>query len=341
LSSYRREFIFKEANMAYFNLNCKISIADKYFFSGLTSVEIKKSVFSLIETCTLEMPTHYKVKDKKGEFTREEVASILPKGQKVVIELGYNGNLRKEFDGYIVEVQEGFPLKIRLEGQGYLLRQINPKPKSFKTTMKEVLEYVLSGTGITLNQNIPTVEVRNFLIKGGHNALWVISDLIEKYPLVAYFRDNELLVGLTQQYKSGLVKYDLNKNVIEKDSLKWRDKEPMQVTMEIIDSGQSKIIHTGDPNGKSIKLKETFNMRNEDLARKYLESKLHGEINLSGYGGTFETFLLPNVEPAFEAHIINPYYPKKNGAYFVTTVTTKMSKSGARRTVEVNGRLIL
>lgn len=45
--------------MPYFKLNCRITFNDEFTLGGLHSVEIKKSVFSLVDTCTLAMPSQF------------------------------------------------------------------------------------------------------------------------------------------------------------------------------------------------------------------------------------------------------------------------------------------
>lgn len=259
-----------------------------------------------------------------------------------MIELGYNGKLRKEFEGYIVNVEEKIPLIIKLEGLSFILRNTTLAATSFKHgTLKEVIEYALIGTGIVLNQKIPVVFIRNYTIAKGVNTLHVIADIIEKHLLSAYFKEHELYVGLTQQFKSGLVKYDLKRNVISKENLRWKENEPVQLTMKIEDgSGKRKTLRAGKENGRLVDLGKG-SLLNEEFYLKLLENKAATEESIGGYEGEFETFLIPNVEPGYEAHILNDDYPEKNSAYFVSSVTTKMSTAGARRTVEINGKLIL
>jgi hypothetical protein len=72
--------------------------------------------------------------------------------------------------------------------------------------------------------------------------------------------------------------------------------------------------------------------------------KALGEIELkrrsyNGYEGSITGWLIPQCMPADSATIHDSDYPKKDGTYFVSAVTTEFSSSGGKRKVQLGFRL--
>lgn len=343
-------FAFKTPHkMAYFKLGCRIVIDNKMVLKGLRNIEIKKSVFSMTDTATLDLSTYYYEKGRIADFKsvpsrRAKFSSLLKKGMPITVELGYNGKLRKEFEGFIANIEENNSLILSLEGLGYLLKQKRPLKKIFKkATLKEVVTYVLDGTGIELYENIPEVQLFNFMIDGTHNCQGVIQDLLDDYLLVAYFKEKVLYVVLTMQVKDRDIKYVMNRNIISRDNLKWKEVEDIKMTMNIEDrnTGAITTIEEGSSTGRVVHLKEVGDSLNIEFCKQLIKSQLSTQANIGGYTGFFETMLIPNADTTCEAHILNPDYPFRDGAYFISSVRTTFGTGGAKREIELGGKLVL
>ena len=340
---------------------------------GAHNINIKKSVFSIADKATIELPTFInKTRNKAGwaesdsiqslKSKREKLAKYLAKGLRVEIEIGYNGKLNKEFTGFISNIEENKSLVITLEGLSYLLRTSKLDKKSFKSaTLKEILDYLISKAGLETTgvprpknilefvqqliieldyKNIPEVTIKNYVIDSSLTPLGEIQKLIDQYLLVAFFRGQILHVVLMQQIKALDVKYSLTKNVISKDNLKWIEQEPINLVMHLESvAGEKATIQVGDRNGRQVKIEQTGSLLNKDFYEKLLSHNLKAVENVGGYVGNMETFLIPNVEVSSHATIFNEEYPSRNGVYFVSSVETNFGTSGGRRIVELNGRL--
>ena len=148
-----------------FVLQAIIKIGD-YTFKAVHSVKITKSVDELADTCTIELPTHFKVA-KGGDRLYTEKA--IKAGDKVSVTLAYEGVYSGvEFEGYVKKVKPSIPVSIECEDAMYLLRRKNINKSWQKTTLKEVLQEVVKDTPIALADNIPQMQLDQWLIRNAN-----------------------------------------------------------------------------------------------------------------------------------------------------------------------------
>ena len=135
--------------MAVFTLHSKISIGDFKPFKGVHDISIKKSLGNYADTAILKLPLTARLRQAGSPQTQSVLtAHQFNVGDKILIELGYNHKLEREFVGFIRRINMTSPLEIECEGYAYQLRakKIN---KSWKeTTLLEVLEYIIEDTDI-------------------------------------------------------------------------------------------------------------------------------------------------------------------------------------------------
>ena len=110
--------------MAVFTLNSRITIGDFKPFKGVHDVSIKKSLGNYANTAILKLPLTARLKQAGSSQTQSVLtAQQFNVGDKVVIELGYNNRLQKEFVGFIRRINMTAPLEIECEGYAYQLRE--------------------------------------------------------------------------------------------------------------------------------------------------------------------------------------------------------------------------
>lgn len=135
------------------NLTCKISITrdwdagnSEWVIQNVNSIEITMDSDTLADTCKIVLP-------KNIEWVGYKEIPIR-RGDKVVVETGYDGNLVKRFEGFVSVVSAKTPTTITVEDWMFKLRQINVKRKVYKNCklsalLKDILpgdvKYVLSG----------------------------------------------------------------------------------------------------------------------------------------------------------------------------------------------------
>ncbi|MCX6210080.1 MAG: hypothetical protein NTZ59_11455, partial [Bacteroidetes bacterium] len=95
-------------------LSCKIDFADKYTLRGLTDLEIKKSVHTIVNTAKLTLPLSYIIRNKN---IKEKVKLIdkIKEGDSINIAIGYDGNNKQCFNGFVKRINPKQPLELELE----------------------------------------------------------------------------------------------------------------------------------------------------------------------------------------------------------------------------------
>lgn len=317
-------------------LAAKIEIGD-YVFRSVNEVEITKSVTELVDTAIIKMPTKFRVKSNNEQKFIEE---CIKPGDKVKITLAYEGKYEGvEFSGFVKKVNPKIPMEIHCEDAMWLLRRKNIAKSWKKTTLKEVLQEVVSGTGIKLSNKIPSVPMDNWIIKN-KNGTQALQELKENGFTVFLDDDGSLYCGLQQATNVGqVVQYDLNYNLVENNlEFKTADEKKIKVIYSWTDkkTNQKKTYIAGDEGGEEKNLNApTADPRIlQDLADKVLK-----EAKYDGFEGDVTSFLLPFASRGMTAKIIDKEHANREGSYFIKTVVTTYGMSGARRKVTIGNRL--
>ncbi|HUM50490.1 MAG TPA: hypothetical protein PK431_01705 [Chitinophagales bacterium] len=328
----------------YVVLKSQIKIG-KATFTGVHNVEIEKSIHNIAQTCVIKLPISAVLKSKDGVSTPVNVADYMKKGDAVNVTLWYDGyEKRTEFVGYVRFINRKQPLEIECENAVYLLRGKTFK-KSFKSvTLKSLLQFITVGTGITLHQDIESenykLEIKNFQIND-QDGVWVLQKLKDDYMQTVYFTgDKELYVGLAYTNKTGTVKYDLSKNVINANDLKWQDKEDVKIKVRCVyfaKDGKKHVVEYGDKDGE-VRTVHLYDV--PDLSQ--LESRAKAEVEkyrYSGYKGEINAFLIPYCEPMMVASVTNSKYPERSGNYYISSLKVSYGTGGARRKAAIDVKL--
>ncbi|WP_346236157.1 hypothetical protein ABDK00_016880 [Niabella insulamsoli] len=315
----------------YHKISWQINIG-AYRLGLLDSVEIHKSVDLLADTCIIKLPASV------FNYTLNVEDKINP-GDKVKVQLGYDDNLKDEFEGYLrrIDTDDG-SLILNCEDDLYLLRK-PVKDKEFKGVgLKDIVQYVLSETGVALKQNVTlNITYEKFVINAA-NGYDVLQKLQDETKGNIYIRDGVLNVHPLYTEKHGYVTYSFQQN-IESSDLKYRTKEDrrIEVIVENTDA-KGKIIEerAGTTGGEKVTIK-AGGMTKEGMKQK--AENEHRLRSYNGYEGSITGWLIPYVEPGMSAKVIDEDYPKKDGSYYVTAVTTTVSSSGGVRKIQLGIRL--
>lgn len=323
-----------------FVLKTRVKIGN-YSMDSIHSVKIKKSVHDYIDTCEIKIPATSRLK-QNGKFITNstDTAKLIKEGDAVIVEAGYNDELKIEFVGFVRRVNLTTPCSIECEGYSWELRNKVMLWSKKETTLRELLEFIIEDTGITLSKDIPDVPIKPMYIKE-QNGIEVLKWIKDKQFLSAYFIGSELYVGLqeaTQLDKA--VKYKLGWNTIKDDQLKFRHEDEVKVRVKAIykdKEGKLQSKEFGDQNG--LMRTVTFGRIDDIKLLEEMAFKKAKEFRYSGYEGKITTFLQPYCQHGYKAILIDEKYNEREGEYIVETVDTSISTSGGRRTVEIGKRV--
>lgn len=315
-----------------FYLCCKITIGDTIIRSA-HSVEITSTWKELSDKCTIELPTKGVIITENSK-TAVRLDKIFKTGMKVMVELGYNGNYKTEFVGYLSEITLGVIIKLECEDETYNLKREKLQPVIYKkVTLNALLKSIYPE--IKVSNSIPEVNIENLKVVNATKA-FVLQELADKYGLAVYFRRGVLYAGLpyADRIANG-TKYEIFKNVIDED-LKYLKSGDVRLKIRAVTKlpNNKKVeVEVGDPDGEQRTIKLN-NAQSKEALTKLAEAELQ-RYKYEGYRGTITTFGIPYVQHGETVEINDPRYVERHGSYLVDEVKTKFGTSGFRREIEI------
>lgn len=352
-----------------FVLNSKIKIGEYTFAGGVNDLVIRKSVYAFVDTAILKIPGLGRIVSIKSTVNNAlaiiglaiqtpvknmpissvQTAKLFQEGDHVAIDLGYNGDMRNEFRGFVRRVNLTTPISIEMEGYAWQLRNYNVLASWKNTTLKEVLQRIIQGTDIVLSPDIPSVKLSNYYIHN-RSGIDALQDLKERTRLTVYFDDNVLYAGLEEGRttapgtQGGLaeVVYNIGYNCVSNQSdLKQRLGKDNRVRVRLKSrkkDGTHTLYEAGDPGGAVYErtvsfIEDTTQLQN--IANAVLKS-----LKYDGYEGKLLGFLQPYCKPGWKATIKDKKYEgARAGTYFVAGTEVSYGVRGARRKVNITYKL--
>lgn len=310
-------------------LGSDITIGGKTF-GGVNEVKINRSVHLIGATAMIKVPVTAVLKQKDETVTAIETAKAVKVGDEVSISLGYNGQMNKEFRGYVKRLNYRTPLEIECEDAYYLTRS-KTVTLSGNMTLKECLQKcglsVLHATDLTL---------KNFVIDT-KPVSHVLGKLKTDYGLNIFFdMEDRVIAGRAFDIVSKDVKYQLRYNVIRDDDLKYRLASDVKLKVKAVcfKKDGTKVEGTIGAEGGVTKTLYFYDVESMAELKTLAEQELK-KYSRDGYEGKIETFLFPYAEPCMTAVLTDKTYPDRDGRYYVEGVETNFGTNGARRMVSL------
>lgn len=312
-----------------------------YEFTQVNNVSISKSIDDLADKAIIKMPTSFLLGNKDTGLEQKELIDSIKTGDKVVITLGYDGIYEGvEFSGYIKSIKPSTPLEIECEDAIYLLRKKTCNKNFIQTDLREILNYIVEGTGVELNADLPKVQFDKFLLKNTNGAK-ALEKIKEEYGLSIFIDDDgKLFAGLRQQRNLGKkVVYHFQKNTIKND-LKFVSKDDVLLKIKAIAHQKDNSIievEAGDSNGE-LRTLHFYNISSKKQLQQIANDKIDS-LKYDGYEGSITGFLVPYANRAMSAELKCEKYPKRQGVYLIEKVVTSFGVNGARRIVYLGNKL--
>lgn len=308
-----------------------------YRFRAVHRVRIVKSIYSFVDTAIIEIPASARLKKAGDPQTQSvETAKQFQEGDKVSINLGYDGKLMNEFTGFVKRVNFTMPCQIECEGYSWQLRKDKITKLYKSTTIKEVLELITAGTDIKISPDIQDTTIAPFRIDA-KNGTEVLDMLKKEAFQTVYFIGDTLYVGLeelAQIDKSAT--YKLGWNTINDDNLKYRRPEDVKVQVNITykdKKGKAKHKTVGQAGGITTGISYGYAADEFEMVKRAEQEAQ--KFRYAGYEGKVLAFLIPYAQPGYKADIIDEKYPERSGSYILESTEVDFGMSGARRLVGI------
>jgi len=323
-----------------FYLTSNIEIAGTKF-KGIHKVTIERSIYNLVQTATIEIPASGVIKNE-NEQTEVEVNERVSRGDRVTIQLGYDGDNKTEFKGFVDRIVHGNPLKIECVDYIFTLKELDIG-KTFKDVdISVILNEVLNGTGYSIHPDTQEIQVKK-LIAATDTGDKVRRDKVLKKLKdtlgIAVFFDlqGQLYAGLHHVIDSGTVIHRLGWNTRDAgDNLKYHEAEDMKVKIKainIMDDGSRIEATVGDTGGAERTL-HFQDIESKSELEKLAKNRLE-KYRYDGYEGTYPSFGIPYTEPTMTSEIQDPTYPERDGSYYIDSVKIEFGQSGFIRKNEI------
>jgi len=300
-----------------------------YRLTMLDSVEVIRSVEQLSDTAVIVLPG--------SVFNKAiEVEQKIKRGDKVIVDLGYDGNLVREFEGYLdsISTDDG-SLKLSCEDSLYLLKQPVEDKEFINPDIGDILKYIAGSFTVQCDYSF---RYDKYVIKG-QTAYQVLKKIQEESKANVYLKGATLHVHPQYSELFGSASYGFQTN-IEKSNLQYKNAEDRKLIVNAEGKGRDgKVIRetVGETGGDSVTLRidgvsDRATLRN--LALEQLKVKSY-----TGYSGSFTGWLIPYCDAGFKVYLTDLDYNFKSGAYYVLEVRTKVSTSGGEREIKIGKKL--
>lgn len=304
--------------MLYLNLCSRLTVepqsGKKVVLERISSVEISKTMETLGDKAVVVIPKRY----GDGE---DELTYYIAVGDRVVLELGYNDELKVEFEGYIREIESGFPMRLHLDDETFFLRS-NSFVKSWKQVkLREVLEFVAPGYEIDCHD----AALGKFQIDN-ESTLVVLRRLKEMYGFYSAIRGRTLVCKFKYEVVNAkeVHVYDFSKNV-KRSSLKYKRKEDQHIRVKAIGYNRDgkRVTETvgSEENFASVKTLSFRDKTKEELRELALAE--YNRVCYDGFEGSVTGFGLPLTGAGDTLKIISPREPSRDGRYLIEGVTVR------------------
>lgn len=326
-------------------LTCYISIGS-YAFTTVNDVVIKKSMHSYEDTAIIKIPTSAALKcDSENFISTIKTERQFFEGDQVTIQLGYDGDNKTEFNGFVKRINIKSPLEIECEGFVYRLRRTKKFKKTWKKVqLKEILQMITEGTDIELSPDIQDTTLEPFVIDQLTGA--EVLEVLKKQYYTVYFIDgNVLYVGLDMlAQKDKEIAYEFGWNTIDTDSLKFRlvedTKAEIEVTYKAKNGKEEHITKTYGDGPDKIKVPDKLTLGKVSEEQLEMQVRAFAEkYRYTGYEGKITTFLIPVAQPGYKATVNDKKYPERKGSFIAESVEIKFGQGGGRRIVDLGRKV--
>lgn len=291
----------------------------------VASVEVRSSVHDVCQGATITLPRNI------AQFQRTPVKDLIRRGDAVTIRLGYGGDLREEFSGFLTSVGADVPIVLECrDGLWKLLQQsfsASYKSAHVPTVVKDIV-----GSAYKVEAMDATVGPVRFAKVRKSEAIKALTD---EFGLAVYLKGDTVYCGVLFDSRSITVVYDLERNV-RSSELKYRlaEEVSLKVTAKSLKRDGSEItVEVGDPEGEARTLNyygidSTADL--EKLAKTDME-----KFKYDGFEGGFKGFGIPYCRYGDRVELRSSDHPERNGQYLAEAVNVSYGPEGFVRQIKL------
>lgn len=302
-----------------------------------TNVDVVSSINNFTDTAKITLPQKLKVND-------DLLHNKVKKGDKVIVELGYDDDLDVVFTGYIKSIEKNNPVVYNCENEAWKLKQINlPKQTHSKLSIEEFCKKHLSDYELEI-ADFSLGEVR---INEDVTLASVFDYFMNNYPVKFFFRD-DVFVGVlpgSMSLKSGRVNeiaFEVGTNIIDDNTTYTEaDDVNLQIIAKSVLKNNTKLESKRPQNATDAEVRTFYcpTATNQKELDAFAEKMLL-EYKVDTIEGDIVCFGKPFVRKLDIVKYYNNDSPDKHGSRFVVEeVNYSFGQSGYRQKIKLGGRI--
>ena len=296
-----------------------------------SEVEIESSWKILTDTAIIRLPRNVKY------FDKFKVREVFKRGDRVKIELGYDGVLTTEFTGYITEVSASIPIEIKCQDEMFKVKQLPVNFSAKSIQLEKLLKQIIPGYQIDAMEGLELGTVRFAKTTVGE----VLDKLNSELKIYTYIEPNTKTIVSGKIYADNsdqnIVNFNLERNAVSND-LQYRNREDITVKVNgsCISKGV-KIEYSYGDNNADKNIEWQFSVRTKPELE--IQVKRFYEANKrDGFDGSFTAFGIPRVQHGWKVNLKSYIYPDRDGIYYVESVTKTFKKAEYRQQIKLGNR---
>ncbi len=298
----------------------------------VTEVEFESSWKELTDRGSLTLPRNVRF------FDKYRVKEVFRRGDPVTVFFGYDGNLVKEFEGYISEVSVDIPIVIKFEDEMFNVRKLPVNLISKNISLKELFERMIPGYELDVLEKVQLGAVKLAKTKVGP----VLEKLQSDWGLYTYMRGKTVVCGKYYDHESTYkpVKFHLERNCVS-TALNYQKKEDISLKIKVVSTLRNgtkiTVDNLGDADGNERQL--TFYNITVKAELERLGKLEYEKYKQDRFEGSFTAFGIPSVRHGLKAAIKSTLYDDRSGNYYIEKVVKKFSPDGIRQDITLGDRV--
>ena len=267
------------------------------------------------------------------DFKSIEQNKLFELGDPVIIKFGYGvGELPVEFEGYISDVSDGVPYKLKLEDEMFKLKRGSVTVSQKGISLKQLLETIAPGYTVEC-PDIPLGTVRYTNMA----PIAILENLKKELGIYTYFIDKVLHAVDGNSQEGETINILLERNAVS-ESLNKKSKadEKVLVKFKSLQRNGKYLTHEeGDKNG-------TVQVRNWPyLTKAEIEARSKRIIELQktkGFDGTITLFGIPRAYLGVKINLQSLFYKSMNGIFHIDKIVKDFDKGGIRQVLTLGNK---
>lgn len=305
---------------------------DEIVLTRVTEIEFESTWKEIVDRGSLKLPRNVKF------FDRQKVRDTFRRGDAITIYFGYDGNLIKEFEGYITEVAADIPIVIKFEDEMLKIKRLPVNFSSANVTLDKLLKTIIPGYDLEVLEGVTLGSVRLPKTQVGP----VLEKIQADWGLYTYMKGKTVVCGkyYADDSAENKVKFHLERNCVS-TSLNYKNKEDVQIKIKVVSTlanGQKiEVDGIGDKDGNERQL-TFYNIKIKAELEK-LGKLEYEKYKVDRFDGSFVAFGIPSVRHGLKCVLKSSLYGDREGTYYIEKVAKVFSNSGIRQTITLGDKL--